>query len=272
MVVRSSLARRIGTSIFNIVCVVVQLVVTYFLTNVIPMPDLLYDPSNPRYIGPRPAPEPLYVMILTLWVSPLLWLIVVHLLVIRWQPVKLLTVIWAWFQAVALTIFVTGLFRFFLPEPRPFFTTVCRPRTEVPAYLFRDKMCTAVFERRDLQSFPSGHSSSVVSSWVFVILVGLVGSGAIYSDRRMERMPVHKNALWKLTVFVLPALVVPIYVCSERIRSGNHTWYQVLFGAFIGIAVALLVFYTMDRTCITREGQDQIATANDDDVRPDEAV
>ena len=236
--------KRILTAVANLICIAAQLVITYLMTNVIPMPDFLYDPSDERFMGKYPKPEPLYEMILTLWVIPLVWLSIIHLALVRWQPVKTATVILAWFQTVVLTIFITGLFRYFLPEPRPFFTTICRPKVRYQGYLFENNMCSAEFERRDIQSFPSGHSSSVVSSWVFVILVGLFGSGTFRKGH-------HSNSLYKMTLFLLPALVVPIYVCSERIRSGNHTWYQVLFGSLIGIGVAFLVFYSMDRSAMT---------------------
>lgn len=102
-------------------------------------------------------------------------------------------------------------------------------------------MCGAAFERRDVQSFPSGHAASVVSSWMFVILAGIYGSGLIH-----HRQNSHMHALWKLSLYLLPSLIVPIYVCSERVRSGNHTEFQVLFGAFLGTLVAALVFACVD--------------------------
>ena len=227
--------------VVNLVCIVLQLVITYLFTNVIPMPDLLYDPTDERFSGVYPKDEPTYSMILTLWIAPLLWLLIIQTILLLWQPMKSFLILMGWFQTVVLTIFITGLLRYFLPYPRPFFTTICQPRFRREAYLFADDMCSRSFERRDVQSFPSGHASSVVSSWMFIVLVGLVGS-RVFHHRRDS----HMHALWKLSLYLLPALVVPVYVCSERVRSGNHTEFQVLFGAVLGVVVATMVFLCMD--------------------------
>jgi membrane-associated phospholipid phosphatase len=85
---------------------------------------------------------------------------------------------------------------------------------------------------------------SVSASWAFASLASTHGLLIWKKGTR---------TFWKIHVVLLPAVIIPVYVCGDRVRSGNHTPFQVLFGAGAGAACALLVFLTMDRTTL-REG------------------
>jgi membrane-associated phospholipid phosphatase len=102
-------------------------------------------------------------------------------------------------------------------------------------------MCTRPFSRRDVQAFPSGHAMSVVASWAFVVLIAAHGLRMFGKGTR---------TFWKVHIVLMPSVIVPIYVCGDRIRSGNHTPSQVVSGAVFGLMVAILVFSVMDRRAL----------------------
>ena len=231
-----------GKSIAGAVFILAELVLTHYLTNVLPILDFVYDPLDPAFnrradLGSSPEWE----MILTLWAIPSVWLIFLHGIIVRWDVRKMFHLMVAWVHTIVMAIFVAAVLRYFIPYPRTFFGFVCRPTRTTPGYVFRDRMCGEAFQRRDVQAFPSGHAMSVVASWAFIVLVAAHGLKIFHKGTR---------TFWKVHVIVLPSLIVPIYVCGDRLRSGNHTPAQVIWGSIFGLMTAILVFLVMDREAL----------------------
>ncbi|MEM5797953.1 MAG: phosphatase PAP2 family protein [Candidatus Aenigmatarchaeota archaeon] len=66
-------------------------------------------------------------------------------------------------------------------------------------------------------SFPSGHSGTV---WIMFLPLVLL----------------------KRNVRIIPILIIPVLVCASRLALGVHTFYDVLAGAGMGIAITC-IFY-----------------------------
>jgi diacylglycerol diphosphate phosphatase/phosphatidate phosphatase len=217
----------------DIFCTLLLLLLGWILTSLAHMLNR-YVNLNDDYYQPIPADEPRWVMIIFLWLIPVTYLTIFHLIMRRnWRNTILVLI--SWFNTLALAIFFTALFRYFLPEPRPYFATKCG-NTRTAGYMLDPSFCTQALLRHDMQSFPSGHTSLVWTSWVFVLLVLSYISGTFSGT----------GGFWKILLFFLAPLVVPIWMSCDRVRTGNHFLSDVLIGTLLGIFVAFVSFFNMD--------------------------
>lgn len=229
--------------LLDLLLVAVLLVLSWYLTNEAPLIDRNYTISDEHNL-PVPEVEHLWVMIVSIWLLPVILLFLISIFVLK-SIQKTLLILFVWLQNQAFVIFITAIVRYFFTSPRPYFNTVCSP-TSTSGNIVNPKFCQNNIERRDVQSFFSGHSSSVWSSWIFLILIS---SYLLSTFRR-------KGGFYRLVFFFLPFLIVPIWMSSDRVTTGNHFLHEVIIGALVGILVALITFFNMDKD-ILRNGTQQ---------------
>jgi membrane-associated phospholipid phosphatase len=225
------------------------LIVTHVLTNIAPLVDRWWI-DNDSYKLPLGEPEPMGIMAVYMWVVPGLLLSVISMILLR-NFKRSLYVVFVWLQANILTIFVTALFRYFLTEPRPYFSTLCNP-VRPAGYILDPTLCLNNIKRRDVQSFPSGHASLVWTTYVFMILMlsMMTRTFSRLHPRRTSTMISERPYFWKLNLFFLVPLVIPIWTSATRVISHNHFISDVIAGMFIGILLPFVVFFNVQRDYI----------------------
>ncbi|KAI2631591.1 phosphatidic acid phosphatase type 2/haloperoxidase [Xylaria nigripes] len=145
------------------------------------------------------------------------------------------------FQAT-IKAFVGGL--------RPNFYDICQPdsahatgngnRTGLNGIGFRRDMwtkdvCTTKNEDRlrdAMQSFPSGHSTTMVAAMLYL---------SLYLNAKLKIFANYHTPLWKLIALVLP-LLGAVLLCGTLIIDNTHNWYDIAGGATIGALMALASF------------------------------
>ncbi|KAI0050024.1 acid phosphatase/Vanadium-dependent haloperoxidase [Auriscalpium vulgare] len=126
---------------------------------------------------------------------------------------------------------------------RPHFYEVCQPNIpqgSAPsgngfASLFYDRsVCTGDKNTIDdsLESFPSGHSTAAFAGLVYL---------SLYFNAQLKVMSAHNPAYWKMILFFAPLLGATLIAGALTIDK-FHNWYDVVFGAIIGTATALVAF------------------------------
>jgi len=125
---------------------------------------------------------------------------------------------------------------------RPHFLAICQPRI-APGDLsgagfgtgfFDRSICTGNRDRIDeaLQSMPSGHATA---AWAGLFYL------ALYFNAQLKVMAAHNPAYWKMVMFFAPLLGAFLLSASLTVDKHHH-WYDLVVGALIGIACALVAF------------------------------
>ncbi|KAI3338562.1 PAP2 superfamily-domain-containing protein [Ustulina deusta] len=133
---------------------------------------------------------------------------------------------------------------------RPNFYDVCQPDSEharnngnksgLNGIGFRGDMwtkdvCTTTDDtklRNAMQSFPSGHSTTMVAAMVYLCL---------YLNAKLKVFANYHTPLWKLIALVLPILGA-VLLCGTLVIDNTHSWYDILGGATIGTLVSFAAF------------------------------
>lgn len=219
----------------DVACTLALLIVSWLLTDKLPLYNRFTDLSY-GYDQPVPKSESTLDMIIFIWIVPLAFVVIMHLIIRRnWKNTLLIML--TWFNVMSLAIFVTAFLRYMLPEARPYFLTKCAPTDgRVSGWLLDGDFCSNVMARHDVQSFPSGHTSLVWASWMYVILV------LSYITATFDR----KGGFWKLILFFLLPLLIPLWMSLDRIRSGHHASTDVFMGLAIGLLASVVGFVNMD--------------------------
>jgi len=85
------------------------------------------------------------------------------------------------------------------------------------------------------QSFPSGHSSAAFAGFLFL---------AFYLNAKLKMTcSPYRGAFWKVAVVVTPILMATL-ISLSRLIDFSHQWYDIMFGALIGIGFAFLGYAT----------------------------
>lgn len=216
------------------------LALSWVLTDHLPMQDRYVNLEGSNLNANEPPDEPAWVMIVFLWILPVSYLVTIHYIILR-SFSKLALIVIGWFTTLSLVIFLTSFCRYFLPTPRPYFATKCSPKVN-GGFMMDTNWCTRHISRRDMQSFPSGHTTLVWGSWVFCTSV------AISLSRTLR----HGGQFWKLIIFFLVPIVVPLWMSCDRIRTNNHTSYDVIFGGLLGILIGVLGWANTKKSLIER--------------------
>ncbi|KAI1820663.1 PAP2 superfamily-domain-containing protein [Xylaria intraflava] len=133
---------------------------------------------------------------------------------------------------------------------RPNFYDVCQPdsahamnggnKTGLNGIGFRGDMwtkdvCTTASDDRlrdAMQSFPSGHSTTITAAMVYLCL---------YLNAKLKVFANYHTPLWKLIALALPMLGA-VLLCGTLIIDNTHNWYDIAGGATIGTLVAFASF------------------------------
>ncbi|KAH7029271.1 phosphatidic acid phosphatase type 2/haloperoxidase, partial [Microdochium trichocladiopsis] len=134
---------------------------------------------------------------------------------------------------------------------RPNFYDVCKPDLELAAqqvhnstglngvgyqqYMFTDEICTAGNKdaiKNALQSFPSGHSTTIFAGMVFLYL---------YLNAKFKVYANYHPSLWKLVLVYLPILGACLVAGSLTVDQ-THNWYDILAGGIIGTVFAFSAY------------------------------
>lgn len=224
----------------DIFCAGILLAVSWILTSIAPLRRFHIDINEQNmhlYSQPVPPEEPYWVMAVFIWIIPIALISITTLIALKNVPKMLLHVLYFVYTA-ALVIFITALIRYFFPSPRPYYHSLCARNSEdtIKGYSDDPTTCKVSPERRDLQSFPSGHTSSVWGAWIYLLLVFTTISRAFS----------RKGGFYKLFLFAAPLFIIPIWMSGERYTSGNHFLGEVLIGSIIGIVIPFMTFYNVD--------------------------
>ena len=222
----------------DIFCSLLLLLFGWILTSVASMHNRFVNISS-GYDHPVPSEEAAWVMIVFVWILPIAYLAIMHLIMTRnWRNTLLLLL--SWVNTLALVIFFTSLIRHFLPSPRPYFASRCMS-SRVSGYMMDASFCTNHISRHDMQSFPSGHTSLIWASWLFVLLTLSLISGTF----------TRTGGFWKMLLFFVVPLVVPVWMAFDRVRVGEHFFSDIIIGTLLGILIALVSFFNMDWNRLT---------------------
>ncbi|KAI1381453.1 acid phosphatase/Vanadium-dependent haloperoxidase [Hypoxylon crocopeplum] len=133
---------------------------------------------------------------------------------------------------------------------RPSFYDVCKPDPSLandPAfnttglnsvgyrqYMYTSEICTT--QGRPLwnamQSFPSGHSTTIFAAAVYLYL---------YLNAKLKIFANYHPAMWKLVLLYCPILGA-VLVCGSLTIDKSHNWYDILAGAIIGTVFAFSAY------------------------------
>ncbi|KAI1084090.1 acid phosphatase/Vanadium-dependent haloperoxidase [Whalleya microplaca] len=120
---------------------------------------------------------------------------------------------------------------------RPNFYDVCRPDATglngigYQQYMFTSEVCTNTDKAKlwdAMQSFPSGHSTTVFAGYVFLYL---------YLNAKLKVFANYHPSMWKLVLLYCPILGA-VLVCGVLTVDQSHNWYDIVAGALIGTMFA----------------------------------
>ncbi|TID31110.1 hypothetical protein CANINC_000354 [Pichia inconspicua] len=122
--------------------------------------------------------------------------------------------------------------------PRPDFLQRCQPNyNDVTDFqLATDAICSTADEpliNEGFRSFPSGHSSTVFASQVFLSLF-LIGKIKIDAVNFFS---------WKLLVSIVYPLIVALKISFSRVSDNRHRIQDVLFGNLIGLIFGTAFYF-----------------------------
>ncbi|KAI1506258.1 acid phosphatase/Vanadium-dependent haloperoxidase [Biscogniauxia marginata] len=86
--------------------------------------------------------------------------------------------------------------------------------------------------RNALQSFPSGHSTTIMAAAAYLFL---------YLNAKLKVFANHHSPMWKLVLLYCPILGA-VLVCGCLTIDQSHNWYDILAGAIIGIVFAFSAY------------------------------
>ncbi|KAI0004820.1 phosphatidic acid phosphatase type 2/haloperoxidase [Xylariaceae sp. FL0662B] len=124
---------------------------------------------------------------------------------------------------------------------RPHFYDVCKPDLTrlsgvgYQQYMFTSAVCTNTDKAQlwdAMQSFPSGHSTTVFSGYVFLYL---------YLNAKLKVFANYHPSMWKLVLLYLPILGA-VLVCGLLTIDQSHNWYDIVAGAIIGTMFAFSAY------------------------------
>ncbi|ETS79532.1 hypothetical protein PFICI_09385 [Pestalotiopsis fici W106-1] len=138
---------------------------------------------------------------------------------------------------------------------RPFFYDVCNPDINralshelfdssglngvgYQDYMFSRDVCRTTSKAaldNAMQSFPSGHASTVFSGMVFLFL---------YLNAKLKVFSNYQPAMWKLVLIFVPILVATLVGGSLSVDN-SHNWYDIVAGAIIGIVFGFASYRIM---------------------------
>ncbi|KAK9426752.1 hypothetical protein SUNI508_00279 [Seiridium unicorne] len=140
---------------------------------------------------------------------------------------------------VALKCLIGGL--------RPNFYDVCKPDPSRATqghgigyqnYMFTREICTGELQEginNALQSFPSGHTTTMFAGMVFLYL---------YLNAKLKVFSNYQPSLWKLVLLYLPILGATLVGGSLTVDQ-SHNWYDIVAGAIIGTVFAFSAYRMM---------------------------
>ncbi|KAI0116361.1 PAP2 superfamily-domain-containing protein [Nemania sp. FL0031] len=152
--------------------------------------------------------------------------------------------------AVVTSAAFQGTTKAFIGGLRPNFYDVCQPdiehakdggnKTGQNGIGFRRDMwtkdvCTTTNPnslRNAMQSFPSGHSTTMVAAMLYLCL---------YLNAKLKIFANYHTPLWKLIALVVPPLGT-VMLCGTLIIDNTHNWYDVAGGVTIGALAAFAAF------------------------------
>ncbi|KAJ3573199.1 hypothetical protein NP233_g2589 [Leucocoprinus birnbaumii] len=126
---------------------------------------------------------------------------------------------------------------------RPHFLAVCQPNVSQGSTASGNGFASIMYDRSvctgdknliddSLESMPSGHSTAAWAGLLFL---------SLYFNAQLKVISAHNPAYWKMILFFAPILGASLISGSLTIDE-FHNWYDVLAGAFIGSACALVAF------------------------------
>ncbi|KII88787.1 hypothetical protein PLICRDRAFT_54613 [Plicaturopsis crispa FD-325 SS-3] len=126
---------------------------------------------------------------------------------------------------------------------RPHFYAACKPNIpqgQAPSgigfgnLMYDRSVCTGDTKQINdsLESFPSGHSTAAFAGLVYL---------ALYFNAQLKVMSAHNPAYWKMILMFCPILGATLIAGALTIDE-YHNWYDVVAGAIIGTACALVAF------------------------------
>ncbi|KAK7757360.1 hypothetical protein SLS62_000372 [Diatrype stigma] len=101
-------------------------------------------------------------------------------------------------------------------------------------YMYTTEICRGSAEsvRNALQSFPSGHATTIFAGMVFL---------SLYLNAKLKVFADHHAPLWKLVALWLPVLGACLVAGSLTVDH-SHNWYDIVAGAAIGTAFAVSAY------------------------------
>jgi len=145
-------------------------------------------------------------------------------------------------QSVIITLLMTNIFKVAVGELRPYFLAVCLPDL--------NNNCTgdpaAITEAR--KSFLSGHTSTAFSGLFYLSLIYIRAFKFRFSNvlnyTPLKKAELNSNYYTRYFTFVL--IVTPTFgaclIGLSRISDYHHNPHDVIFGAILGIIMALSAF------------------------------
>lgn len=135
---------------------------------------------------------------------------------------------------------------------RPHFYDVCKPDPALAlqqqasfntnglngvgyqGYMYTPEVCTGSQRGvgNALESFPSGHATTIFAGMVFLYL---------YLNAKLKVFSNYHPAMWKLVILYLPILFACL-VAGTLTIDYSHNWYDIIAGAIIGIIFALSAY------------------------------
>ncbi|KAI0596106.1 acid phosphatase/Vanadium-dependent haloperoxidase [Biscogniauxia sp. FL1348] len=102
-------------------------------------------------------------------------------------------------------------------------------------YMWSMDICTTTDQGdllNALQSFPSGHSTTITAAAVYLFL---------YLNAKLKIFANYHAPMWKLVLLYCPILMA-VLVCGSLTIDQSHNWYDILAGAVIGAAFAFSAY------------------------------
>ncbi|KAI1104408.1 acid phosphatase/Vanadium-dependent haloperoxidase [Jackrogersella minutella] len=125
------------------------------------------------------------------------------------------------------------------PDPRlanyPGFNTTGLNAVGYRQYMYTSEICTTGQGRplwNAMQSFPSGHSTTICAAAVFSFL---------YINAKFKVFANYHPSMWKLVLLYLPILGA-VLLCGSLTIDESHNWYDIVAGAIIGTVFALSAY------------------------------
>ncbi|RYO84136.1 hypothetical protein DL766_001848 [Monosporascus sp. MC13-8B] len=149
------------------------------------------------------------------------------------------------------SVFFVVMIKLLVGGLRPHFYDVCKPDPTLASqahhnttglngvgyqnYMYTSEICTVDHDQRlwnALESFPSGHSSTIFAGMVFLYL---------YLNAKLKVFSNYHPSMWKLVVLYLPILFACI-IAGLLTVDRSHNWYDIVAGAVIGIVIGFSAY------------------------------